>query len=250
MPLAGRAGSPDVRGQTCVGEPVSKSSESMVCRSRSAPRHAVCQPALESCSTHTDDGSTTGSGGNASPERAQIFFQTPRIPVAAIDWQWSNSREEDYGKHQVAAQPSIRGSEHSPQHPRWMECSALTEIEPFRCEIRAQQEEVAILPVGELDMATAPVVEAHLSEQQTAGFKHLTLDLRNVCFLDSSGLRMILVWVAMSRADGFAFSLVAGPPTVQGIFELTGTAQRLNFVDASSAARVDPGRLRDQQADG
>ena len=110
------------------------------------------------------------------------------------------------------------------------------DVEPFRCEVQAERQAVRICPVGELDMATDPVVDGHLCEQQTAGFKHVTLDLRDVCFLDSTGLRMILDWDAMSRADGFAFSLVAGPPTVQRIFELTGTTQRLNFVEASTVA--------------
>jgi anti-anti-sigma factor len=110
------------------------------------------------------------------------------------------------------------------------------DVEPFRCEVQAERQAVRICPVGELDMATVPVVDGHLCEQQTAGFKHVTLDLRDVCFLDSTGLRMILDWDAMSRADGFAFSLVAGPPTVQRIFELTGTTQRLNFVEASTVA--------------
>jgi hypothetical protein len=40
------------------------------------------------------------------------------------------------------------------------------------------------------------------------------LDLRVVCFLDSTALRMILDWDAMSRADGFAFSLVADSLTI------------------------------------
>jgi anti-anti-sigma factor len=84
-------------------------------------------------------------------------------------------------------------------------------------------------------MATVPVVDTHLCEQQKAGFKHVTLDLRDVSFLDSSGLRMILEWDSMSRADGFAFSLVPGSPPVQRIFELTGTTERLNFVEASTA---------------
>ena len=80
-------------------------------------------------------------------------------------------------------------------------------------------------------MATVPVVEAHLSEFMAAGFKQVTLDLRAVCFLDSTGLRMILEWDARSRADGFGFSLVAGPPTVQRLFDLTDTTTRLTFID-------------------
>ena len=57
------------------------------------------------------------------------------------------------------------------------------------------------------------------------------LDLRAVCFLDSSGLRMVLEWDARSRADGFSFALVAGAPTVQRLFELTHTTELLSFID-------------------
>ena len=109
--------------------------------------------------------------------------------------------------------------------------------EPFRCEVRAQREAVSIHPAGELDLATVPVVIDHLSELQAAGVKHLTLDLRDVSFLDSTGVQMILVWDARSRAEGFAFSLVAGSPSVQRLFDVTGLTERLNFVEASSAAR-------------
>jgi anti-sigma B factor antagonist len=109
------------------------------------------------------------------------------------------------------------------------------DIEPFRCEVQAELHGAVIRPVGELDMATVPIVDGHLSEQQAAGSKHVTLDLRDVSFLDSTGLRMILSWDAMSRADGFAFSLVAGPPPVQRLFELTGTTQRLKFVEVTTS---------------
>ena len=102
----------------------------------------------------------------------------------------------------------------------------------FRCDLEPERERVRVRPIGEIDMATVPVVETHLSELQAAGFGQVTLDLRGVSFLDSTGLRMILEWDARSRADGFAFSLVAGPPTVQRLFELTRTTARLKFVDA------------------
>jgi anti-anti-sigma factor len=76
------------------------------------------------------------------------------------------------------------------------------------------------------------VIDTHLSELTASGFKQVTLDLRAVSFLDSTGLRVILEWDARSRADGFAFSLVAGPPAVQRLFDLTDTTTRLAFVDA------------------
>jgi anti-sigma B factor antagonist len=102
--------------------------------------------------------------------------------------------------------------------------------ESFRCELEPERERVRIRPIGEIDMATVSVVEAHLGELTAAGFKQITLDLRRVSFLDSTGLRLILEWDARSRADGFAFRLVAGPPTVQRLFDLTDTTARLTFI--------------------
>jgi len=101
----------------------------------------------------------------------------------------------------------------------------------FRCDLEPERERVRVRPIGEIDMATVPVVEAHLSELTAAGFRQVTLDLRTVCFLDSTGLRMILEWDARSRADGFSFALVAGPPNVQRLFELTNTTELFSFTD-------------------
>jgi len=101
----------------------------------------------------------------------------------------------------------------------------------FRCELEPERERVRVRPIGEIDIATAPVVEAQLSELTAAGFKQVTLDLSEVGFLDSTGLRMILEWDARSRADGFSFGLVAGPPCVQRLFELTNTTEMLSFSD-------------------
>ena len=101
--------------------------------------------------------------------------------------------------------------------------------EPFRCELEPERERVRVRAIGEIDMATVPVVEAHLSELMANGRKQVTLDLREVCFLDSTGLRMILELDAPSRADGFACR--RGPATVQRLFDLTDTTARLTFTD-------------------
>ena len=103
----------------------------------------------------------------------------------------------------------------------------------FRCEVQAEREGVRIRPVGEVDLATVDVVQEQLAELKAVGFSQLTLDLRAVSFMDSTGLRMILEWDASSRADGFAFRLVAGSPAVQRLFDLTGTRERLDFVEAA-----------------
>ncbi len=70
---------------------------------------------------------------------------------------------------------------------------------PFHCDVEPHRETVRVRPVGELDLATVAVVEERLSELRGAGFTDLTLDLREVRFLDSTGLRMIVLWDARAR---------------------------------------------------
>lgn len=68
-----------------------------------------------------------------------------------------------------------------------------SEIEPFRVDVAPDREEVRVSPVGELDLATVPLVDTELAELWSLGFARLVLDLRNVCFLDSTGLRLAVV---------------------------------------------------------
>jgi anti-anti-sigma factor len=108
--------------------------------------------------------------------------------------------------------------------------------QPFRCEVHVRGTAAHIRPVGELDIATCSLVEAHLVDCAAAGFEQLTFDLRALSFLDATGLRLILLWNTMSRTEGFVYRLIAGPPDVQRLFNLSGTRKRLDFVDMSQSA--------------
>jgi anti-sigma B factor antagonist len=83
---------------------------------------------------------------------------------------------------------------------------------------------------GELDLATAPDLERSLGAVQRDG-RPVVLDLRQVSFMDSSGLRAVLAADARARASSSRLALVAGPPSVHRVFELTLLDRRLEFVD-------------------
>ena len=103
------------------------------------------------------------------------------------------------------------------------------ELQPFRCEVRTDQDTVRLRPVGDLDLATVPVVKAQLTELSSAGFTHMVLDLRAVRFLDSSGVHLLWSWRADNVADGLLFSVIAGPPAVQRVLEIAGLTGYLNY---------------------
>jgi anti-anti-sigma factor len=77
----------------------------------------------------------------------------------------------------------------------------------------------------------APRSGARIAELRDTGVHRLILDLRDLYFMDSTGLRCILDCDAAARQDGFAIALIQGPPAVQRVFELTGTTAQLPFID-------------------
>src|SRR4051794_22712159 len=89
----------------------------------------------------------------------------------------------------------------------------------FRCDVFPERERVRVAAAGELDLETGPQLEQTVRELLAAGFEHVIVDLTELVFLDSSGLRAILRLQACSAAGAFRFELRPGPPAVQRIFE-------------------------------
>ena len=82
---------------------------------------------------------------------------------------------------------------------------------------------------GELDLATVGIAEEAM--RRTDGVGTVVLDLRNLTFLDSSGLRLILMCAEQESPRVF---VVRGPAQVSRVFELTGAGERLNLIDDPS----------------
>jgi anti-anti-sigma factor len=101
---------------------------------------------------------------------------------------------------------------------------------PFHCDVEPERGRVRVAPHGELDLATAPDVERRLRELRESGFDRVVFDLRELDFMDSTGLRLIMREDAAARADGRTFALIPGPPAVQRIFEVACVEDRLTFL--------------------
>ena len=102
---------------------------------------------------------------------------------------------------------------------------------PFRVEFHPERDAVRVAPVGDLDLATASLLEEQLHELRTAGFDHVVLDLRELTFIDSSGIRVIVAEHRFAQITEHGFSLLSGPPAVQRALEVCGLLDRLH-VDA------------------
>ena len=84
---------------------------------------------------------------------------------------------------------------------------------------------------GELDLSDAPELGRLLAAERAAG-RDLVVDLRELTFIDSSGLA-VLVWAAQSAAGSRrTLRLVAPAPGVMRTFEVTGLRELLPFEEA------------------
>ena len=85
---------------------------------------------------------------------------------------------------------------------------------------------------GELDMAATFTLEQELDRLiDRERVRRLVLDLRDLTFVDSTGLRLLVQTDARAREGDFELALVRGRPEVQRVFELAGLAELLPFVD-------------------
>ena len=82
---------------------------------------------------------------------------------------------------------------------------------------------------GELDMATAPQLKAALVEESAKGGT-LVLDMGGLDFIDSSGIRVLVVAWQESSRDGFNLRLTRGNDTVMRALALCGLLDDLPFL--------------------
>jgi anti-anti-sigma factor len=86
---------------------------------------------------------------------------------------------------------------------------------------------------GELDLLSADPLRRCVAEAFDGGVGVVVLDLSNVQFIDSSGVRAILAANAAAAADGRRVRLVRGPAPVDRVFALLGVQEQLEWISVS-----------------
>lgn len=90
----------------------------------------------------------------------------------------------------------------------------------LRCDVHPERERVVVALGGELDIATAAPVEREVRDLCERGFLDVCLDLRDLTFCDSSGLRLLLRLDAWLREACCRFSLVVGDGAASRVLRL------------------------------
>jgi anti-sigma B factor antagonist len=94
---------------------------------------------------------------------------------------------------------------------------------------------VRVCPRGEIDLATVDCIRRHIDQCVADGCKRVVLDLRDVTFMDSTGLHLILETAAAARAAEWELRLIEGPVRVERVFQLSGIRDALPFVETPPA---------------
>src|SRR5438874_12815866 len=89
---------------------------------------------------------------------------------------------------------------------------------------------------GELDISRAEEVERELERIEAEGPDLIVFDLRDLEFLDSTGLRLILGADSRGRRGGRRVVIVPGPETVHRVFRITLLDRRLEFAESPDDA--------------
>jgi anti-anti-sigma factor len=85
---------------------------------------------------------------------------------------------------------------------------------------------------GELDVSGSALLEQELERVATDhDLKGIVLDLSGLDFMDSTGLRLVVLADGRARSEGRDFALVRGVPDVQRVFAITRMEERLEWVD-------------------
>jgi anti-anti-sigma factor len=85
------------------------------------------------------------------------------------------------------------------------------------------ESQVSIVAIsGSVDAATAGEMIQYLIDRIHAGKRQIVLDLRQVDFMSSAGLRAILVVLKESRSKGGDVYLAGAQPGVENTLKMTG----------------------------
>jgi anti-anti-sigma factor len=105
-------------------------------------------------------------------------------------------------------------------------------------EVTGDGQIVSVALTGELDISGAPALKDRLIDLERRRPRVLVLDLRELSFVDSSGLRLILEADLRARREGRRFAIVRGPDFVHRVFSIALLDSRLDIVD--DPAEIDP----------
>lgn len=105
---------------------------------------------------------------------------------------------------------------------------------PLAVQVNHEPSRTVVALRGELDVATGPALGAGVREA-AGDVTHLVIDLRELEFMDASGLRALVRAQSVAHLSGRAFAIVPGDGPVQTLLMLTGMTEQFTVLDSRGA---------------
>jgi anti-anti-sigma factor len=102
----------------------------------------------------------------------------------------------------------------------------------FRVEVRSENGARLLSVAGELDLASSPTLEQELERVLADGPGLVIIDLRELEFIDSTGLSVLIRAHNRAQETGHRLGVVNGSRQVRRLLSLTGVAERLTIVES------------------
>ena len=101
--------------------------------------------------------------------------------------------------------------------------------------IEERGDAVHVVMTGELDISTAQRLEDDLKRIEADRPATIVLDLQKLTFMDSTGLRLLIMADSRAREDERRLVIVQGNEMVQRVMRLTRLDERLTIVEDPGA---------------
>ena len=106
-----------------------------------------------------------------------------------------------------------------------------------------------IVLTGALTHRTAHELEVEIEQRCADGVTAITLDLRELTYIDSSGVAVIAFRSRLCKRRGYEFAVVAGSPMMRRAFTQAGVGSLLDQVDEPDLGQVHSLALTEQARD-
>jgi anti-sigma B factor antagonist len=103
---------------------------------------------------------------------------------------------------------------------------------PFEMQTVRRGDAVVVRLKGEFDLTSKHEFEYRMREFLDQRYGSLVLDLRQLTFIDSTGLGFVLELWSRCRRNGSDYFVVRAPDGVHQVFETTGLDRELPIIDS------------------
>ena len=93
---------------------------------------------------------------------------------------------------------------------------------PFAMSVERADAHATVRVTGEIDMESSPALRSRLLELARAGVRHVTLDMTDTVFIDSTGLHALAAAVTELKVTGGELVLRSPSKSTSRLLQLTG----------------------------